>query len=232
MSDVLGSVLGGGDTGSLGGDISGGGSAGLFGSGVSGSTALGAGGLALGAGGLGYMLSKGPGQLPWQYGQLENQVPGELAQAQSLESSGADLTAQGKSALAMAQAGQLTVPQQAEVNKYGTSLTNQARQQYYSMGRNPDQDTSFIQTTANIDAEVNAMAQKEIQSTIALGLGEIQAGTGETGQGLQFQSAANQALIAAGEAQIKLDQQYSQSLTGAFAAIGTLFGTAAKAAVL
>jgi uncharacterized protein YhdP len=45
-------------------------------------------------------------------------------------------------------------------------------------------------------------------------------GTGEI-------NAADQTLIAAGEAQIKQDQQYSSNLTAAFSAIGTMFGAIA-----
>ena len=65
------------------------------------------------------------------------------------------------------------------------------------------------------------MAQAQIQSTIQLGLGEISGGSSLIGQGLSFQTAANQALIAAGEAQIKQDQTYSAALTSAFTALGS-----------
>lgn len=189
---------------------------------------LGAG--ALGIGALGYLISQGPGALPSQYNQLEGQVPGEEAQASALEAQGSALVGQGQGALAMAQAGQLTPEQQAQLQVYSGGLTNQARQEFYNMGRNPDADTSFLSQTANIDTQVNAMAQQQIQSTIQLGLGEISGGNSLIGQGLGFQNAANQTLIAAGEAQIKLDQQYSSSLTSAFGAIGSLFGVAAKVA--
>ena len=71
----------------------------------------------------------------------------------------------------MAQQGQLTGPQQAQLNLYRQGLQNQAQQTYASMGRNINQDTSGISTQAHIDEQVNAMSQQQIQSTIALGLG-------------------------------------------------------------
>lgn len=188
--------------------------------------------LALGGAGLGAMLAMGPGSLPQQYGDLTGAVPGMRAEGHVLEGEGQALIGQGTEALRMAQHGELTPEQQAQLKQYSTGLTNQTRQQFAAMGRNPDQDTGFITQTANNDAQVNAMAQQQIQTTIQLGLGQISGGSSLSGQGLQFESAANQALIAAGEAQIKLDQAYSSSLTSAFGAIGQMFGVAAKAAPL
>jgi hypothetical protein len=206
---------------------SGGGSGGL-----SGSSLAGAGALGIGALGFGAILAQGPGQLPAQFGQLEGNVPGMESEASLLEGQGSALVGQGTQALNMAQQGQLTPEQQAQLSQYQTGLTNQARQQYAAMGRNPDQDTSFVSTTGNIDTQVNAMAQQQIQSTIALGLGEISGGNSLNSTGLGFQNAANQALITAGQAQLQLDQQYSSSLTSAFSSIGTLFGAGVKLAAL
>ena len=119
----------------------------------------------------------------------------------------------------MAQNGQLTVPQQAELNQFAQGEKNTAAQTYASMGRNINQDTSGISTQQNIDASINAMAQKEIATTIQLGLGELSAGGSMTGQALGFENAANQALIQAGQAQIQQDKDYSTALTGAFSSI-------------
>src|ERR1700730_7703879 len=99
------------------------------------------------------------------------------------------------------------------------------------MGRNINQDTSGISTQANIDTQVNAMAQQQIQSTIALGLGETSAGSNFTGQALGYENAANQALIAAGNAQVQADQAYSTALSGVFSALGTLAGGGIGAAL-
>lgn len=187
-------------------------------------------GAGVGAIGLGALLAQGPGSLPSEYGQLTGNVPNLQNMGQTSFNEGQGLIGQGQSALAMAQAGQLTAPQQAQLGQFQSGLTNQARQQFYSMGQDPDKSTGFVTQTANIDAQVNAMAQQEIQSTIQLGLGEISGGNSLAGTGLGYENAANQALIAAGQAQIQLDQQYSQSLSSAFGAIGTMFGGLAKAA--
>ena len=194
-------------------------------SGITASGAAGAGVLGLGALGVGSMLAQGPGNLPPQFAQVEQNAPWMTSAGEQQFGQGENLVSQGTSALSMAQAGQLTPEQQAQVNVYGTGLTNQARQMYSNMGVNPDADTSFLSTTANIDQQVNAMAQSQIQSTIQLGLGEISGGNSLISSGLSYDNAANQALLAAGQAQIQLDQQYSSSLTGAFGAIGSLFGS-------
>jgi hypothetical protein len=193
--------------------------------GITGSQAAGAGVLGLGALGIGSMIAQGPGNLPPAFQELTANVPGLEAQGAQTYGQGQSLVEQGQSALSMAQAGQLTPEQQAQVQTYGTGLTNQARQMYSNMGVNPDQDTSFLSTTANIDTQVNAMAQQQIQSTIQLGLGELSGGNSLISEGLGFENAANQALLQAGQAQIQQDQQYSSSLTGAFGAIGSLFGS-------
>lgn len=220
MSDIY---SGGDDfsTGKAGGDSGGWGSADL----------LKYGPLAAGAVGFGAMLGQGPGSLPAQYGELQAGVPGMRAESDVLSHEGGALVGQGTEALRMAQHGELTPEQRAQLGQYQTGLTNQARQQFFNMGRNPDADTAFIGQTADIDAKVNAMAQQQIQTTIQLGLGQISGGSSLSGQALGFTNAANQALIAAGEAQIKLDKQYSDSLTSAFTAIGQMFGAAAKVAV-
>jgi hypothetical protein len=204
-----------------------GGSSSLFSSPLS----LGAAGAGLGALGLGALIAEGPGQLPSQYSQLEQSVPYLQSQGQTAFGQGTQLEGQGTQALQMAQQGQLTPEQQAQVSTYQTGLTNQARQQFYSMGTNPDQNTAFLSTTANIDTQVNAMAQQEIQSTIQLGLGEVSGGNSLMNTGLGFENAANQALIAAGQAQIQLDQQYSSNLSSAFGAIGSMFGMLGGAAI-
>lgn len=192
---------------------------------------IGAGALGLGALGVGSMLAQGPGNVPPQYLQAEGQVPWLQNTGQQIVGQGQGMVSQGQSALAMAQAGQLTPEQQAQVNVYGTGLTNQARQMYANMGVNPDKDTSFLSTTADIDTKVNAMAQAQIQTTIQLGLGEVSGGNSLIGQGSGMENAANQILLQAGQAQLQLDQQYSSSLSSAFGAIGSLFGAVAGASV-
>lgn len=196
------------------------------GSGSSGFNWGSAGALGLGALGFGAILGKGESPLPGQFGQMN--VPYLQSTGQQLTGQGEGFIGQGQSALEMAQHGQLTPEQTAQLSIYGTGLTNQARQQFYNMGQNPDQSTAFLSTTANIDTQINAMAQQQIQSTIQLGLGEISSGNSLIGEGLGYESAANSALIAAGQAQLQQDKDYSSSLTGAFSAIGSLFGAGLK----
>ncbi len=198
-------------------------SAGTDSSGI-GSSALGLGALGLGAAGFGAILGQGESPLPSQFASLDATVGPLEGEAQNLANTGAEFTGQGKEALGMAQRGELTAPQTAQLALYKQGLENKATQTYASMGRNINQDTSGISTQANIDQQINAMAQQQIQSTIALGLGETSAGASFSGEALQFQSAANNALIQAGQAQIAQDKSYSDSLSSVFGAIGKLAG--------
>ena len=210
------------------GGSSGGSSGGLGSSGLSGSQMLGLGALGVGAAGFGAILGEGESPLPGEFNQLTASVPTLQSQGSTVFGEGQGYLGQGAQALQMAQQGQLTQPQQAQLNLYRQGLQNQAAQTYASMGRNINQDTSGISTQAHIDEQVNAMSQQQIQSTIALGLGETQTGMGLSGQALGFESAANQALIAAGNAQLQQDKDYSTALTGAFSSIATILGSAAK----
>jgi hypothetical protein len=214
------------DTSSSGKDSSSGGSSSSL---FSSPLALGAGGI--GALGLGALIAQGPGQLPSQFGQATQSSPWEIATGQQTIGQGQQLVGQGTQALAMAQAGQLTPEQQAQLGQYSSGLTNQSRQMFYSMGQDPDKSTGFVTQTANIDQQVNAMAQQQIQSTIKLGLGEISGGNSLMSTGQSEISAATQALMAAGEAQLKLDTSYSSNLTSAFGAIGSMFGALGGAAL-
>ena len=202
------------------------------GGGLGSGSLLSLGALGVGAAGFGAILGEGESPLPGEFNQLLGNVPGLQSQGSQLFGQGQSYLGQGAQALNMAQQGQLTGPQQAQLNLYRQGLQNQAQQTYASMGRNINQDTSGISTQAHIDEQVNAMSQQQIQSTIALGLGESQIGMGLSGQSLSFENAANQALITAGRAQLQQDKDYSTALTGAFSSIATILGGAAKLAVL
>lgn len=182
----------------------------------------GAGALGLGALGFGALLAQGPSPLPSEFGQLTSNASGMTSTGQGLVTQGQGLVGQGQSALAMAQRGELTPEQQAQLKVYSQGLTNQSRQMFANMGRSPDNDTAFLSQTANIDTQVNAMAQQQIQTTIQLGLGEISGGNSLIGSGMGFENAANQALLQAGQAQMQADKNYSDSLTSAFTAIGKM----------
>lgn len=190
-----------------------------------------AGALGLGALGFGSILAKGESPLPQQYRQLEGQVPGLQQKSETLFGEGQQLYGQGTNALGMAQRGELTDPQKAQLGQFRTGLENKSRQMFASMGRNPDQDTAAISQQANDDAQVNAMAQEQIRTTIQLGLGELSAGGNFSGQSAQFSSAANNILLEAGKAQLAQDKAYSDSLTSAFSSIGKMFGMVAGGAV-
>jgi hypothetical protein len=185
---------------------------------------------AAGGAGLAGLFFSGSTQLPQQYQELEANVPGLEQEASTLEGEGQTFTNQGAQALQMAQAGVLTPAQQAQLSLYQGGLENTAAQTYASMGRNINQDTSGISTQANIDTQVNAMAQ-QIQSTITLGLGETTAGSNYDSAALGFENAADNALIEAGKAQVGADTSYSNALSGAFSAIGTILGGTVGAAV-
>lgn len=178
-----------------------------------------------GSGGILGSIFGGPNPLPGEFQAVKSEVPALAQSSDALKNFGYGLLGQGGEALGMAQRGELTAPQQAELGRFQTGLTNQARQQFYGMGRTPDKDTAFIGTTADIDQRVNAMAQQQIQSTIALGLGELSSGSSLFGQALGFDQAAINALIQSGQAQIHSDEAYRKSLTEAFSAIGKIFGS-------
>jgi hypothetical protein len=186
--------------------------------------------LAAGGAGLAGLLSLGEDSLPPEFGQVEQNAGTLESESGTLFNEGQTYENQGAQALQMAQNGQLTQPQQAQLQLYQQGLTNTADQTYASMGRNINQDTSGISTQANIDAQVNAMANQQIQTTIAQGLAEGQLGNSFTGQSSTDMSLANQALIQAGQAQMQADQSYSNALSGVFSAIGTIAGGAIGAA--
>lgn len=185
---------------------------------------LGLGALGAGAAGLGLMFAKGPGELPPQYQQLQAEAPVMYGQGSTLFGQGQGFISQGQEALAMAQRGELTPEQTAKLQLSRQGLQNVAAQTYAAMGRT-GVDTSKIQTAADIENQVTALAQSYIDTTIKLGLGEITAGTQLTGQALQFETAANQALETAGKAQLALDKDYSDSLSSVFGSVAKMAGS-------
>lgn len=188
---------------------------------------LGLGALALG--GLGYMASGGPTQVSSipGFAQANAQVPGLLTQSNTTYGQGQALVGQAATAYDMAQRGQLTPEQSAQLALTKQGLENTARQTYASMGRDMGRDTSGISTEANIDAQTTAMAQEYIKSTIALATSEMQAGNSLMGTSLQEASAATNILMTEGQQQIALNKQYSDSLSSAFGSVAKIFGAVA-----
>lgn len=181
--------------------------------------------LAAGSGGLAALLLSGGGpSIPPQFGEIGGNVTGLEGEARTLWGSGNALIVGGESALGPAMAGVLTPEQQATLTTERQSAGNTAAQIYTSMGRNPNQDTSFISTKTDIDTKLMAAANTFVQSNIANAFQEITTGLSLTGQGTQDMSAANQALLQMAQLTMQADQNYSNSLTAAFSAIGSLVG--------
>jgi hypothetical protein len=180
---------------------------------------------ALGAG-AGLMLGRGETPLPPEYAQMGAMVPGLQANAADLYGKGQDIYKMGLSDIQKARAGELTLPQQAELNQYKTGLQNTANQTMAAMGRSMTGDTSAIGISADIDAKILAMSQREIEFTLKTGFQELTAGQAEFGQSLGYSDAAAKILQAEGEAQLKQDQAYSKSLTDMFSTIGKIAGIA------
>lgn len=169
-------------------------------------------------------LSGGGPDIPPQVGQVEGNATGLENEATSLWGSGNALIAGGQSALAPAMAGVLTPEQQATLTVERQSAQNTANQTFASMGRNSNQDTSFISAQTDINTKMLAAANTFVNTNIASAFSEIQAGASLTGQGTQDMSAANSALLEAAKLTMQADKDYSSSLTSAFSAIGTLVG--------
>lgn len=215
--------------GGLGGDSPGGGSdplgLGPLSIGTLGPTAAAGGGLAA------LLLSSGGPSIPPQLGEVGTNVTGLENEATTLFGAGNDLIAGGKSALGPAMAGVLTPEQQAALTTERQSATNVADQIYASMGRNPNQDTSFISTQTDINTKMLAAANTFVNSNIANAFQEISTGASLTGQGGQDLSAANSALLQAAQMTMQADQNYSSSLTAAFSAVGSIVGGIGGAAI-
>jgi hypothetical protein len=176
-------------------------------------------------GGLGYILSKGPSPLPGEFGTLSNQyAPYQYAGGQQLQAFGSAEAYQGAGDLRSAAAGSLTPEQQAALTSEKATESNQALQMYAGMGRTPTKDTSYLGTSQTIDLNLMKMAQGFVSNNIQAALSEITSGQAFIGEGLQFESAASADLIAAGNAQVQLDKQYSDEVASAFGALGKIFG--------
>jgi hypothetical protein len=169
----------------------------------------------------------GPSPLPPQTSTVTGTyAPTLFNQGGAAFAGGQSLAAGGESALAMAQAGQLTAPQQAQLGIYQRDLENQALTTYRGMGIEPTKSTSFLSTQQDIDQHVLAMSQQFIQSTIALGGAELSAGASFMGLGAQFEDAASKDLLATAQMQIQQDTAYSNLIGSTFASIAKMAGAA------
>ena len=119
--------------------------------------------------------------------------------------------------------GTISAPQQAQIDNFVQNATNQLRQQYLSAGRDPTNDTDYVQGVQQIQLQALAMEQQFLNSNLAAGLSE--------------QGAANTATATAGSlvtnaAQIALQQDanYQAALANAMKGVGTFLGSQTKTA--
>lgn len=182
---------------------------------------------------------------------IESYVPTLRGKASALEATGSALVGQGQEALAAANRGEVTAGQQAKLDATRAAEQNKARQMFSNMGLNADQTTSYLTESQQIDQNILIAAQNYIDSNVKTALSTISSGATLTQEGLSFESAATSeeslslnaytsslgfqnaaatALTTAGQAQLTLDTNYSNSLTNAFTSIGKMFGQAALVA--
>jgi len=201
------------------------------GGGGGGISPLGVGALGAGAVGLGMLLGGAKPSLPIQYGALENRVPGLWGQAATLYDQGQVLTSDAQRGLAMAQRGELTPEQAAQLKVMTTAEGNKAAQLMASMGRDINKDTTGLSMQQDIDLKALAASQAFIQSTIQLATSEMTAGQNLIGDALNYETAADKILQSAADAQIKADAAASAAMGNMFKAIGAIAITAAGTVV-
>ena len=149
---------------------------------------------------LGYEAIKGPSQLPGSATALQ---PGGAATAPllGLENQGAN----------EAKTGQLTAPQQGQIQQFVQQQQNQILQQLASEGvQNPTQDSRYISAMNSLQQQVVAMQQQFITQA-------IQEATSAGG-------AASQNIATAANEQIANDTAYQQALAAAFGGLGQAVG--------
>src|SRR5262249_53121940 len=91
----------------------------------------------------------------------QGNVPPAARQAQAVATPFAQSSTQ---TLANANAGLLTAPQEALVEKFINDQTNDLRQKFFRMGRDPDNDTAFGEGLANIRQQAVAMREQFISA--------------------------------------------------------------------
>jgi hypothetical protein len=96
--------------------------------------------------------------------------------------------------------------QQAQIDQYVQNAKNQLYQFYASQGRDPNQDTDFLQGMAQIEQNAIAMQQQFINTMITTGL--------------QAQGQVSSELNSAAQMQMANDQQFQASITSALQSFG------------
>lgn len=151
-------------------------------------------------GALGYTLAKGQPSLP----PAAEQALAGVGPAENLANTD----------LANAASGTITPAQAAQIAQYQQNATNQLYQFYASQGRDPNQDTDFLQGKAQIEANAIAQQQQFIDSMVT--------------QGLNAQGVVNGELNSAAQMQVASDQAYQQSIAAALQSFGLVAAISAR----
>jgi hypothetical protein len=149
---------------------------------------------------LGYEVAKGQPSLP----QAEKNALSNIGGAENLAST--DLTNAANNTITPAQAQQIAT--------YEQNATNQLYQFYASQGRDPNQDTDFLQGVAQINANAIAMQQQFIDSMVT--------------QGLSAEGAVNSTLQSAAQLQVQNDQEFQGSISAALQSFGLVAAISAS----
>lgn len=145
---------------------------------------------------LGMTLAKGEPHLP--------------PQAEQLSKLGSSLGATGQQNLTMAANQQITAPQMAEIDTWKQQQRNALYQLYARSGRDPNNDSDYLQGLQQIEQQAIGMRQQFIDQLVRTGLGETGQATGA------LQNSAN--------LQIQQDKEFQESLSRAIQAFGLTAG--------
>ncbi len=187
--------------------------------------------LGLGAAPLALTLARGESPLPPQAAQLQAQTAttnAGIAQTQAaLAQQNAPIQAAANTYLAGVQSNSPTVQQAAQLAQQQQSLTNQWRQALFNQGvQNPESDTRWPQIQAQINEQMNASAQSMIQTNLqaALGLSNQSSSNiiGGGNLGVAGGQQASQNLIALANLQVQQDTAFTNAITSATKALGTV----------
>jgi hypothetical protein len=110
---------------------------------------------------------------------------------------------------------QITPAQAQQIATYEQNARNQLYQFYASQGRNPNQDTDFLQGVAQIEANGVAMRQQFIDSMIT--------------HGLQAQGVVSSELTAAANLQVAQDAAFQASIASALQSFGLVAAISSRA---
>lgn len=123
-----------------------------------------------------------------------------------------------KQYLSAAQSGNLTAPQQAQLDQYVQQAKNQVRQYFASIGQ--ENSSSRMQAEQQVDQTALAMKQQILQQTLTSGLQALGVAEGPLNTVAQYQLGQDQAL----------QQALGRFATGAGLLAGSNAGTTAKTA--